>query len=1389
MASSNTAHMFSFTQAGVPIFDGEHYDFWSVHMRLVFQSQGLWHLIEKEAAKEPAETSKGKEPAAETLKAAQEEAMQEAKALLLLHQGVSKGIYPRIMGASTPKCAWDILHSEFQGSEKVIAIKLQHQWKMFENISMKENETIKEFVTRLMVIVNQIRSLGDKLKDKKIAPKILRCLPPKFNAIVTTIEETKDLKHLSISELMGSLQAHEERVKGSSGELEHVFQTKIKINKPERGPSRAPNLSTRGRGRGRQGETRVSEQHNNQTYCVLCKRTNHVAFDCFYKCKRCKKPTHMEKDCWSKDKKEEAKFLDTTEKLLISRTCIDNTWFIDSGCSNHMSPNEKIFINLVPAKKTHVILGDGKGLEIAGTGTVAVLSKDGQVNHIEGVHLVPKLSQSLLSVGQLMRSGYTITFDGEYCHIMHKETSVCMASISMTSNNMFPFIWNEQNDCALMGSTTLSLWHHRFAHLNNKDLQMLKQKEMVAGLPKLDGDAATCEGCIMGKIHRLPFPKSTNWRAKEPLELVHADLWGPATSPSLDGMRYYLCLTDDFSRYSWIYFLQQKSEAYTKFREFKALAEKESGHSLKCLRTDRGGEFTSQEFQDYCRSLGITRELTSPYSPEQNGVAERKNRTIMEKVKAMLQHHNLPQELWAEAAQTTVYVLNRSPTRSLEEVTPYEAWRKKKPNVQHLRTFGCLAYRHIPKEGRRKLEMKAEKGVFIGYSLESKAYRIYNPVTKKLSISRDVIFEEGASWDWDQNPEVLQPITEVAEFQPSNPVEARPQLLQPEPVELEPHEPASESEEEEVESSHPKFRSLADIYQQTEGDMALHTKEEPESYADAAADPRWRKAMREEIEMVEKNHTWELVPKPANKNVLNLKWVYKAKQNEEGEVIKYKARIVAKGYTQRQGIDFHETFAPVVRMESIRAFLAVAAQARLEVHQLDVKSAFLNGSIEEEVYVHQPEGFKKKGEEEKVYKLNKALYGLKQAPRAWNQKIDTYLTTNGYNRSQNDPALYIKRFTPSHFLILCLYVDDLIFIGSTQEIVKEFKQTMKKEYEMSDLGLMKFFLGFQINQKPRRIFINQKSYIEKVLEKYGMKECKPAQTPMATGTKLLKNGVFQPANEANYRSLIGSLIYITNTRPDVEYAVSILSRFLSKPSAEHLTAAKRVLRYLKGTLHYGLLYEEEASTDLTGFSDSDWGGDSEDRKSTSGYVFMLGSKAVTWSSRKQKSVALSTAEAEYVAVCSAACEAVWLNRLFKELLAKEEGKPIQIKCDNTAAIGIAKNPIFHNRTKHIELRYHFLKDLVEEKQVELSYCQSNKQLADIMTKPLPEQNFMEFRKLLVSALRGDDENINAEDKVSMKQNTKRSTEVEADGKEPEAEKLQQPELIHHQKPKSFSNIT
>lgn len=309
--------------------------------------------------------------------------------------------------------------------------------------------------------------------------------------------------------------------------------------------------------------------------------------------------------------------------------------------------------------------------------------------------------------------------------------------------------------------------------------------------------------------------------------------------------------------------------------------------------------------------------------------------------------------------------------------------------------------------------------------------------------------------------------------------------------------------------------------------------------------------------------------------------------------------------------------------------LAIAAQMELQVFQLDVKSAFLNGELEEEVYVQQPQGFEARGEEGKVYKLKKALYGLKQAPRAWNSKIDAYFLRSGFMRSPSEPSLYVKK-NGEDFLMVCLYVDDLIYVGTNANMVDSFKEAMMKEYEMTDLGLMKYFLGIQVKQSKGEIFITQEKYVSDMLKKFRMENSNPAPTPMALNEKLQLDDGAEKSDPKIYRSLVGSLIYLTNTRPDIVHSVSLVSRFMNEPSKLHFAAAKRILRYLRGTKKLGIKYVKEEDNKLVGYTDSDWAGSLDDRKSTSAYVFCLGSKPISWSSKKQNSIALSSAEAEFI---------------------------------------------------------------------------------------------------------------------------------------------------------------
>eukprot|EP00253_Pinus_taeda_P025863 PITA_25863 len=419
--------------------------------------------------------------------------------------------------------------------------------------------------------------------------------------------------------------------------------------------------------------------------------------------------------------------------------------------------------------------------------------------------------------------------------------------------------------------------------------------------------------------------------------------------------------------------------------------------------------------------------------------------------------------------------------------------------------------------------------------------------------------------------------------------------------------------------------------------------------------------MDEEMNVIERNKTWDLVKLPKGKEVIGVKWVYKTKSNAEGKIERHKARLVVKGYKQQYGRDYEETFAPVARMETVRAVLSIAAQNKWKVYQMDVKSAFLNGVLKEEVYVEQPLGYERKGEEHKVCKLKKALYGLKQAPRAWYSRIDSYLLDNEFDKCEGEPTVYIKE-KDGKILIVVLYVDDVIFTGNDNQLIKNFKSVMKEEFEMTDMGFLRYFLGIEVVQNEKGIFISQARYVDQVLSRFNMEECKAAITPTVMGLKLSREDSSKDFDPSLYKN-------------------------------------------------------------------SDWAGSVDDRKSTSGYVFHMGSRAISWSSKKQSIVALSTAEAEYVAATAAACQAVWMRRMLRSL-GQEQAKATVIFCDNSSAIALSKNSVFHKRTKHIDTRFHYIRELVNNGEIVLEHCRTQEQVADILTKPLDQKSFEFLRKCL-----------------------------------------------------------
>ncbi|KAG8486045.1 hypothetical protein CXB51_019337 [Gossypium anomalum] len=478
--------------------------------------------------------------------------------------------------------------------------------------------------------------------------------------------------------------------------------------------------------------------------------------------------------------------------------------------------------------------------------------------------------------------------------------------------------------------------------------------------------------------------------------------------------------------------------------------------------------------------------------------------------------------------------------------------------------------------------------------------------------------------------------------------------------------------------------------------------------------------------MIEKNQTWELVPRPDKRKVIGVKWVYRAKQNTDGSLNKLKSRLVVKGFSQKYGLDYMETFALVARLDTIRLLVAIAAQMGWKIHQLDVKLAFLNGFLEEEIYVEQPEGFKVPHKEDMVYRLKKALYGLKQAPRAWYSRIDSYLIGLGFERSLSEPTLYVKKENGKTQLIVSVYVDDLLVTEGDQAMLANFKTKMHQMFEMSDLGRMTYFLGMEVTQSQAGFFLSQRNFAMRILNKFSMQNYKEISTPFSVGERLTSQSNSEKVCETTYRSLIGCLLYLTATRPDIMFVVSLLSRFMHCCNEDHFRAAKRVLRYIKGTLSYGMQFYKAKRLRLVGYTDSDWAGSKDDMKSTSGYVFTLGSAIFCWSSKKQNMVAQSIAEAEYVAAAGVVNQAIWLRKILTDLNLYQEGA-IEIYCDNQSTVAISKNPVFHGRTKHFSIKLHVVREMEQAHEVKLIHCSSEEQLADFLTKTLGVTRFLHLR--------------------------------------------------------------
>ncbi|KAJ9536658.1 hypothetical protein OSB04_un000131 [Centaurea solstitialis] len=1087
-------------------------------------------------------------------------------------------------------------------------------------------------------------------------------------------------------------------------------------------------------------------------------------------------------------------------------------WYVDSGCSSHMTGYKELLHNYVERPGGTVSFGNKTTGVIKGYGILT----NGKVS-IKKVLYVEGLSHNLFSASQFCDGYNIVLFSIINCLIINSDGVEIFEGRRFYNLYLvdFPVIDSSKPVCLFSKATKGEswLWHRRFSHQNFSDISKLANGGLVKGLPKLTFDRdSLCPACQMGKMKRSSHKSKTEFSCQSPLEMLHMDLCGPMRIQSISGKKYILVMVDEYSRYTWLEFLRMKSEDPELIIKFIKRIQVLLQLPVRKIRSDNGTEFKNATLDAYLTSVGISHNFSGAYTPQQNGVVERRNRTLVEAARTMLAYSGLPVTFWAEAVSTACFTQNRTIITKRFKKTPYHIINHRVPNVKFFHVFGCRCYILNNRDNLGKFDKKADEGFFLGYSLTSKTFRVYNKRTKMVMETVYVTFDETVSMTSEhssselgihsqastttsdsindpnsseldllfmdafldicadnedlilsRNPRVdIHDVPEPSSVNDSGPSEnicSTSNSDQAIPVpsveqsELTPDDqleiPAIIDENDSQNNlddlailpaqlkwtrAHPLYNVIGDVNdgvktRSASANYCLYksflSRIEPKNVSQALDDSDWLLAMQEELLQFKRNKVYRLVPRPQDKSIIKTKWIFRNKKDESGLIVRNKARLVAKGYSQQEGIDYDETFAPVARIEAIRIFLAYAAHKNIKVFQMDVKSAFLNGVLHEEVYIEQPEGFVDPDFPDHVCILDKALYGLKQAPRAWYETLTNYLLSKGFKRGTIDTTLFLKK-EGDDLLLVQIYVDDIIFGSTNPELCTKFSKIMETEFEMSMMGELNFFLGIQVKQNPDGIFINQSKYIKDMLKKFNMTDCSPIKTPMPTGNLLGPDLTGKSVDQKIYRSMIGSLLYLTATRPDIMFATCFCARFQANPKESHLAAVKRILRYLKGTPELGLWYPKDSSFELISFTDSDYGGCKLDRKSTSGSCQFLGDKLVSWTSKKQNCVSTSTAEAEYVAAASCCSQVLWMKTQLLDYGYKLKRVPIY--CDSESAIAITSNPVQHSKTKHIDIRYHFIKDNVEKGNIEMFFVQTDYQLADLFTKPLDEKrfNFLDF---------------------------------------------------------------
>src|SRR3954469_16406153 len=1250
---------------------------------------------------------------------------EDAQALAEIQFTLSTAQTKLTLKSTTAHDTWKRLKVKHMHTSESNLMFLKNQ---FTGLKMNNKETMSEYIVRIDEMAEQISSLSEEeVKDEDKVVIFTRGLPESYRHVVVAIQQAgkiTDYSHVTNS-LINEESAQNET--NGNNKQENAFYTNRGKNRFNRG--------NRGY-RGNRGNHNTNQTERFEGHCRFCNIYGHKESDCRKKQNQRGNPNnrfnarrgnqsyanygqHSTYENEASYEQPNQLFVADVNISAINVSAVDvsaesaymmndskDQWLLDSGASNHMTAHRDLFTTYETFNDrcVEVNLGNDSKIYALGQGSINMTLDTGNNKTINGtltnVLHVPDISKNLFSIGKALTQGLTLQFQPNVATFYNKDKPVMTAT---RQGNMYYVngTTTYQANTAI-DNQSATLWHERLGHIGTQNLQTMVNNNSVEGLPpNLTVNLPLCENCTMNKLTRVPCPLGGK-RSNQLLQVIHTDICGPMNTTTRQGSRYFVSFIDDYSRKAVVYFIATKDQAHEKFDEYKNLVENQTGRRIKTLRPDRGGEYVNRNFQQYLRQNGIQHQTTAPYTPQQNGVAERFNRTVIEMSRTMLHTAKLSYDFWAEAVNTATYIRNRCISKALDNnITPEELWSGNKPNIRHLRIFGSTAYVLI-KDHQHKFHPKAKKCLFLGYESNSKAYRLWCQDENRIIISRDVKFDEDLSTKTTKKTQLPEIVIEIPKTDHS-------QNVEPAKQDAEPKAKGKSRMVKELGNNLGSYwkvdtASNEESIQYAHAYVAASQLCEPQTYDQAISSPdahHWQEAMDSEYASLIKNKTWDLAPLPPDKNIIPTRWLYKVKFKGDGSIERFKARLVAKGYIQEQGIDFEDTYSPVFKLASLRILLSIGAIHDLDIHQMDVKTAFLHGDIDTDIYVQQPQGYDRQYPN-LACRLRKGLYGLKQAPRLWNKCIDDFLQQKGFKKCATEPCVYYQQYPTNERAYIGIWVDDIVIVA-TSSLIESIKAKLSNRFDMTDQDQISYILGISIkrDRAKRQIYLHQKRYIETILERFNMSKANTANTPSDTSNPLQKasdTNVSDP--NVPYRQAIGALTYLMlATRPDIAMALNKAAQYSSNHNETHWTAVKRILRYIKATATFKLTLGNHNTSNqeiiLSGAADSDWAGDTNDRRSTSGYLFFLNDGLISWQSRKQNSVATSSTQAEYHSLSTAAKESIWIRQFLTEI-GHQQSKPTTILQDNQSTIALAHNPINHSRTKHIDVIHHHIRELINQ---------------------------------------------------------------------------------------------